>query len=67
MNKGINAATGDYLLFIHSDDYLESPTVIASVVEQLSPQDQIRLFYVMLNLEKRIKNKSQISMLENQF
>ncbi|MCF0074501.1 glycosyltransferase [Dyadobacter sp. CY261] len=35
MNKGVRASSGDWLLFIHSDDYLLSPTVIEEAVPYL--------------------------------
>jgi glycosyltransferase involved in cell wall biosynthesis len=41
MNKGIRAATGDYLLFINSGDFLVNKTVISEVVEQGLTHDLI--------------------------
>jgi glycosyltransferase involved in cell wall biosynthesis len=35
MNKGIKAATGDYVLFLHADDYLLSSTSIAEAVRRI--------------------------------
>lgn len=36
MNKGIEHATGKYLLHLHSDDYLHHPTVLSQVKEYIS-------------------------------
>src|SRR5690606_12133695 len=39
LNKGIAKASGDIIGFVHSDDYLADPTIIAQVVEALSAED----------------------------
>ncbi|MGC1457816.1 MAG: glycosyltransferase [Steroidobacteraceae bacterium] len=37
MNKGLRAATGEYVLFLNADDFLVAPTTLARVVEGLAP------------------------------
>lgn len=39
MNKGLKRATGDYILFIHADDYLAESTSLEKAVEFLESQD----------------------------
>lgn len=39
MNKGIKLAKGEYLLFLNSGDYLESPSTIENVLNQLHTDD----------------------------
>ena len=41
MNKGISAATGDYLLFLNSGDHFESESALAMAQETLSGEDLI--------------------------
>ncbi len=37
MNKGLRAATGEYVLFLNADDFLVAPTTLAQVMAGLSP------------------------------
>lgn len=41
MNKGVAKATGDYVLFLNSGDYLESPTVIDEIQQELVSNEDI--------------------------
>lgn len=41
MNKGAARATGDYLLFLHADDYLKEPGSLQKAVEYLSDATDI--------------------------
>ncbi len=54
MNKGIDLATGDYILFLHSDDYLSSPSILADTVEALPSPHNIFLFDILFKNEGRI-------------
>lgn len=48
MNKGINRANGEYILFLHSDDYLEENTLKKCVEELKSGQSDWYLFGINL-------------------
>jgi glycosyltransferase involved in cell wall biosynthesis len=48
MNKGLNAATGDYILFLHSDDYLINDEVLEIVSRHLDSKHDIFLFDIFL-------------------
>lgn len=37
MNKGLHAARGEYVLYLNADDFLISPTVLATTLDGLSP------------------------------
>lgn len=39
MNKGVDKATGDYLLFLNSGDFLHSETIIEDIIPQLGEAD----------------------------
>ncbi|MEP4889848.1 MAG: glycosyltransferase family 2 protein [Aliiglaciecola sp.] len=43
MNKGIKACTGDYIIVIHSDDYLYEPETISRLVSQMEESDDVVL------------------------
>ena len=43
MNKGIDLATGDYILFLHSDDYLVNSSVLKRASEYLA--DRFDIFF----------------------
>ncbi len=47
MNKGIDIATGDYILFINSDDYLINNTALQRVSEHLENGIDIFIFKVL--------------------
>jgi len=44
-NKGITIATGDYLLFLNSDDALANPNVLAEIAEKIAAHDFPALIY----------------------
>jgi glycosyltransferase involved in cell wall biosynthesis len=43
MNKGIELATGDFIAFIHADDYLYNDDVIANAVKYITADTQVLL------------------------
>ena len=48
MNKAVDLATGDFMYFLHSDDYLESDTAISEASRHLSADKDIYLFSIYL-------------------
>lgn len=48
MNKGLKLSTGDYILFIHSDDYLIDRKVIEQAVFEMTTPNDIFLFDIFL-------------------
>jgi glycosyltransferase involved in cell wall biosynthesis len=50
MNKGIDLATGDYILFLHSDDYLVNSSVLERASEYLGDRFDILFFQVLQDI-----------------
>lgn len=55
MNKGLQYATGDYVLFLHSDDYLSNENVLAEAVLQMTDPVDIYLFDIFLSGKGTVK------------
>jgi glycosyltransferase involved in cell wall biosynthesis len=51
MNKGIDLATGDYLLFLNSDDYVINDTVLEKVSAYMNEELDIYFFKVLFLYE----------------
>ena len=45
MNKGIDLATGTYLLFLNADDYLISETAVENIVNQINQHADKEIYY----------------------
>jgi glycosyltransferase involved in cell wall biosynthesis len=54
MNKGLEAATGDYILFLHSDDYLVDENALEAAVQHIAEAHDIFLFNIYF-LDKDVK------------
>ncbi len=68
MNKGIERATGDYILFLNSDDYLISDDALSYVSEAISNSYSIYLFGVKFLFEDgryRYSSKRNLGFLTN--
>lgn len=52
MNKGLSVASGEYILFLHSDDYLLDNTVIEKAAQHLDGQTDIILLDIYLEKNK---------------
>lgn len=48
MNKGLAAATGQLIFFLHADDYLVDPASVANAIERLDPKFRIHCFDILL-------------------
>jgi glycosyltransferase involved in cell wall biosynthesis len=48
MNKAVTMATGDFVYFLHSDDYLENEEAIEQACEHLTAREDIFLFSIYL-------------------
>lgn len=53
MNKGLSVAKGDYILFLHSDDYLLNFYSIELASQHFTPKNDIFLFDIFLEKEGR--------------
>ena len=67
MNKGIDLATGDYILFLHSDDYFINSSVLAQASEHLGDCFDIYIFQVLLNThgQNQVSNNRSLGWLTN--
>ncbi len=61
MNKGIQASTGDYLLFLHADDYFLNEHVIQNAVSMMGGRafDIAAFNIVFQNAEKAVEYRSR--------
>jgi glycosyltransferase involved in cell wall biosynthesis len=57
MNKGVDFATGDYILFVHSDDYLLNSTILERASSFLNSEFDLYIFPVILK-NKNTNKKS---------
>ena len=55
MNKGLEQVNGEYVLFIHSDDYLNSSTVLAGVSDLLVGGSDILLARIAFGKDLKIQ------------
>lgn len=68
MNKGIQAATGDYLYFLNSDDYFCDDNVVADVVEAIREDPSLDLVYgdVLIQAGEKLVRKPQVPVLNRE-
>jgi glycosyltransferase involved in cell wall biosynthesis len=55
MNKGIRCANGQYILFLHSDDFLLSSDSIACAVKKIDINSDINAFSILFGSKKKFK------------
>jgi glycosyltransferase involved in cell wall biosynthesis len=67
MNKGIDFATGDYILFLHSDDYLVNSSVLERASEYLGNRFDIFFFQVLhdINGQNQVSRNRPLGWLTN--
>lgn len=67
MNKGIDIATGDYILFLHSDDYLINSSVLERASEYLGDRFDIFFFQVLHDIhgQNQVSSNRSLGWLTN--
>ena len=67
MNKGIDLATGDYILFLHSDDYLVNFSVLERASEYLEDRFDIFFFQVLHDIhgQNQVSSNRSLGWLTN--
>jgi len=67
MNKGIDLATGDYILFLHSDDYLVNSSVLERASEYLGDRFDIFFFQVLHDIhgQNQVSSNKSLGWLTN--
>ena len=68
MNKGIQAATGDYLYFLNSDDYFCDENVVTDVVAVIREYPSLDLIYgdVLIQTGEQLIRKPQVPVLSRE-
>lgn len=67
MNKGILKATGEYLLFLNSGDYLQDKDVLAKVIPALSGEDIVYGDILLMDNEGRTSVRTYPEQLDLQY
>lgn len=68
MNKGIQAATGDYLYFLNSDDHFCDENVVSDVVGVIRENPSLDLVYgdVLVHVEGQLIRRPQVPVLNRE-
>ncbi|MEE4239405.1 MAG: glycosyltransferase family 2 protein [Anderseniella sp.] len=68
MNKGIQAATGDFVYFLNSDDRFCNETVVADVVEAIRQNPSVDLVYgdVLMGSGNQLMKRPQVPVLSRE-
>ncbi|MEW4983214.1 MAG: glycosyltransferase family 2 protein [Cycloclasticus sp.] len=53
MNKGVELATGEYLLFLHADDYLADDAVLSKVISRMQTNVDIHAFDILFKTKSK--------------
>ncbi|PZO41443.1 MAG: glycosyl transferase [Pseudanabaena frigida] len=61
LNKGIRVATGDYISFVNSDDYLVDSNVVKDVVEAINSNRNCLIFYGDVEIRPNPKLSNDIT------
>ena len=62
LNKGIELSQGDVIGFVHSDDFLASPLIIAEIVKKISDKNLDGVYGDLYYVQKNNVNTNKLQM-----